>query len=275
MIPPMGGGMSAQVIHGDCLEVMRGMADNSVDAVLTDPPYGTTALHFDQTPIDWPAWWAEIHRVTKENAVIVCFAADLFTVDLIQSNRKNYRYRLVWQKTMPTGFLDANRRPLRAHEDILIFAERMKGSTYNPQKTQGEAYVRKHGGGRMAHVSGHAAIDTISDGGRHPTTVIRFSNHNGALFGQTEKVVKHPTAKPLDLMQWLVSTYTNPGDKVLDPFAGSFSTGIACVQLGREVIGIEKDANYFSIASKRLKTALEQPSLFHVPPSYGRTGTVL
>lgn len=242
-----------QVIHGDCLEVMRGMADNSVDAVLTDPPYGTTALGFDQTPIDWAAWWAEVHRVTKETGVVVCFAADLFTVDLIQSNRKNYRYRLVWEKTMPTGFLDANRRPLRAHEDILIFARRLKGSTYNPQKTAGEAYKSYRTDDGSRHYNGHRHPNVGNPTGeRHPLSVLKFANGNG-------NRDFHPTQKPLDLMQWLVSTYTNPGDKVLDPFCGSGSTGAACVALHREFVGIELDPAYHAIAEKRVTSA--QPAL--------------
>lgn len=243
----------AQVIHGDCLEVMRGMADNSVSAVITDPPYGTTALHFDQTPIDWAAWWAEVHRVTRETGVIVCFAADLFTVDLIQSNRKNYRYRLVWEKTMPTGFLDANRRPLRAHEDILIFARRFKGSTYNPQKVAGEPVS---GGPRAAeHYSAFGSeTRALSDGQRHPKTVQRFANPNHDSL--------HPTQKPEDLLSWLVSSYTNPGDHVLDPFMGSGTTGAACVALHRNFTGIELDETYFKVAQKRVQHA--QPALLGV-----------
>ena len=246
--------MTARVIHDDCLSVMKQFPDGYFDCVCTDPPYGTTALAFDQTPIDWAAWWAEIHRVTKETGVIVCFAADLFTVDLIQSNRKNYRYRLVWEKTMPTGFLDANRRPLRAHEDILIFARRFKGSTYNAQKEAGEPYYNASKRGRPNHCSGGAVAASPrhnESGERHPKTVIRFGNGNN--FND------HPTQKPLDLMQWLVSTYTNPGDKVLDPFAGSGTTGAACVALHREFVGIELDPAYFQIAEKRIANA--QPAL--------------
>lgn len=244
--------MTARVIHGDCLSVMKQFPDGYFDCVCTDPPYGTTALHFDQTPIDWAAWWAEIHRVTKETGVIVCFAADLFTVDLIQSNRKNYRYRLVWEKTMPTGFLDANRRPLRAHEDILIFARRFKGSTYNAQKEAGAPWVRP-GRSKPSHYSGGEvqAVRRESDGERHPKTVLKFANPNNNSL--------HPTQKPEDLISWLVSSYTNPGDKVLDPFAGSGTTGAACVALHREFVGIELDPAYFQIAEKRINNA--QPAL--------------
>lgn len=243
----------AQVILGDCLEVMKQFPDNYFDCCLTDPPYGTTALDFDQTPIDWAAWWTEVHRVTKENAVIVCFAADLFTVDLIQSNRKNYRYRLVWEKTMPTGFLDANRRPLRAHEDILIFARKFKGSTYNAQKEEGEAYKRPPRSSERHYGPTTQNPGVLSDGARHPKTIIKFANPNGG---------PHPTQKPLDLMQWLVSTYTNPGDKVLDPFCGSGTTGAACVALHREFVGVELDPKYHAIAQRRVRVAV--PALLGV-----------
>lgn len=248
--------MSAQVILGDCIEYMKTLPDASVDCCLTDPPYGTTSLAFDQTPIDWPAWWAEVHRVTKEAGVIVCFAADLFTVDLIQSNRKFYRYRLVWEKTMPTGFLDANRRPLRAHEDVLVFMRRMEGSTYNPQKVAGEAYtVNRTGQAAPEH---YRAIPRTSPvyTDRHPQSIIRFKNGTGR--GQEN----HPTQKPLDLMEWLVRTYTNPGDTVLDPFTGSGSTGCACVTLGREFIGAELDPTYHATAQRRIANA--QPALLGV-----------
>lgn len=250
--------MSAQVIHGDCLEVMRRFPDGHFQAVITDPPYGTTALAFDQTPIDWPAWWAEVHRVTAEAGVIVCFAADLFTVDLIQSNRKHYRYRLVWEKTMPTGFLDANRRPLRAHEDVLIFARRFKGSTYNTQRTSGHLPgKRTRAGGIVAHYGTEGIAGRCdTDDTRHPRSVLRFGHDN------TRAADYHPTQKPLALMQWLVATYSNPGDRVLDPFAGSGSTGAACVALGREFVGVELDPTYHAVASRRVRNA--QPALLGV-----------
>lgn len=246
--------MSAEVILGDCLEIMRGMADASVDSVITDPPYGTTALHFDQTPIDWAAWWAEVHRVTKEAGVVVCFAADLFTVDLIQSNRKNYRYRLVWEKSRSTGFLDAGLRPLRSHEDILIFSRRFKSSTYNPQKQAATRFTRSTTRqGNLPDTThwgdGKGRYAWEDDGTRHPGSVLQFASIRS-------QDSKHPTQKPLDLMQWLVGTYTNPGDHILDPFAGSGSTGAACVALGRRFTGIELDANYHATAQKRVQNAV-------------------
>lgn len=248
--------MSAQVIHGDCLEAMKGFPDGHFQAVITDPPYGTTALHFDQTPIDWAAWWAEVHRVTKETGVIVCFAADLFTVDLIQSNRKNYRYRLVWEKTMATGHLNANKRPMKAHEDIVVFAQQFGGSTYNPQKTAGHPLYNA-GGGRYAHYDHERPNERRhGDGTRHPRSVLKFAQEPNAL-GKL-----HPTQKPVDLLSWIVNSYSNPGDRVLDPFAGSGSTLVACVALGREAVGIELDPAYHATATWRVSNA--QPALLGV-----------
>ncbi|MHA0043491.1 DNA-methyltransferase [Deinococcus sp. PEB2-63] len=252
---------------GNCIDLMRTLPDQSIDALISDPPYGTTALKFDQTAIDWEAWWVEAKRITKPTAPIVLFAQQPFTTDLIVSNRKMFRYLLVWQKTMPTGFLDANARPLRAHEDILVFAHggtvgsNKNKPTYNPQKTPGEGYSRNRGG-----VADHYASTERSSGnyeGRHPTSVLTLSNHNGALWGKTEDVVKHPTAKPIPIMRWLVATYSNPGDTVLDPFAGSGTTGVACVQLGREFIGVELDATYHALASQRI--AETQPDAVVIP----------
>lgn len=255
---------------GNCIDLMRTLPDNSVDALISDPPYGTTALAFDRQPIDWAAWWAQAKRITKPTAPIVLFAQQPFTTDLICSNRKMFRYLLVWQKTMPTGFLDANARPLRAHEDILIFAHsgtqgtNKKRPTYNPQKTAGEAYKRNRRPDDMAeHYKSSSMRQSGEYEGRHPTTVIEFSNHNGAYWGNTQQTVKHPTAKPLDLMRWLVATYSNPGDTVLDPFAGSGTTGVACVQLGREFIGVELDATYHALASQRI--AETQPDAVVIP----------
>lgn len=244
--------MRGEVILGDCLEVMQQYPDGHFDALISDPPYGTTALAFDKRSIPWAAWWAEARRVTKRTAPIVLFAQQPFTTDLIVSNREMFRYLLVWQKTSPTGFLDANRRPLRLHEDILIFTQKFKGSTYNPQREAGEAYKRVRDGSRAEHYGNNARQSSESQGGRHPTSVIRFSNHNGALWGDTKRTVKHPTAKPVDLMRWLVASYSNPGDLVLDPFMGSGTTGVACVGLGRRFIGMELDPAYHALAVQRI-----------------------
>lgn len=254
---------------GNCVELMRSLPDASVDSLIADPPYGTTALKFDKLHIDWEAWWTEVRRITKPTAPIVLFAQQPFTTDLIVSNRRMFRYLLVWQKTMPTGFLDANARPLRVHEDILVFAHRgtvgsnKERPTYNPQRIAGEARRKTRQAVRADHYSDTPRIPEGTYHDRHPTSVIQFSNHNGALWGRTEDVVRHPTAKPIDLMRWLVATYSNPDDLVLDPFAGSGTTGVACVQLGRRFVGMELDPTYHALAAQRIAEA--QPDTMVIP----------
>lgn len=243
------------MIHlGDGLDLMRSLPDASVDLLCTDSPYGTTALAFDQRPIDWPAWWAEARRVTKPTAPIVMFAADLFTVDLIGMARDIYRYRLVWEKTLATGHLNANKRPMKAHEDIVVFAQQFGGSTYNPQKTAGHPLYHVGQGRQPCAYTGTEREPGVrrGDGTRHPRSVLKFAQEPNAL-GKP-----HPTQKPLALMQWLVSTYSNPGDLVLDPFAGSGSTLVAAASLGRQFRGAEIDPAYHAIAERRVREAVPQ-----------------
>ncbi|WP_407543809.1 site-specific DNA-methyltransferase (plasmid) [Deinococcus radiomollis] len=235
---------------------MKGLESGSVDAVITDPPYEMTELEFDQHPVDWPAWWAQARRVLKPNGVIVAFAAGLFTVDLIQSARDIYRYRLVWEKTRSTGFLDANIRPLRTHEDVLIFAPKLKSSTYNPQKTPSTRHTsptsRKSPKGETHWGPDKQNGTWTDDGTRHPTSVLRVPSI------RSQDTV-HPTQKPVDLMAWLVRSYSQPGDLILDPFAGSGSTGVAAIQEGRRFLGCERDASFCELAQRRLAHA--QPAL--------------
>jgi site-specific DNA-methyltransferase (adenine-specific) len=250
--------MAAVTVHlGSCLEFMRTLPAASIDAIITDPPYGTTDLEFDRVGIDWAAFWLEARRITKPAAVIVMFAADLFTVDLIQSARDLYRYRLVWEKTRFTGFLDANRRPLRSHEDVLVFCAALHSSTYNAQKRPADRYtaatVRKAPKGDTHWGTDKSKGEWQDDGTRHPGSILRVPSI------RSQDTV-HPTQKPVDLMRWLVASYTNPGDIVFDPFAGSGSTGVACAALGREFVGCEIDPTYHALAQQRVTHAL--PSLF-------------
>jgi site-specific DNA-methyltransferase (adenine-specific) len=238
--------------HGDAIEFMRTLEGGSVDAIITDPPYGTTQLEWDK-PVDWSTFWAEAYRACKPNAVQIVFSAQPFTTDLINSNRKRFRYEIIWPKTTVTGFLDANRRPLRAHEVITVFAAITKGSTYNPQKTVGVPYVTVRLDKTAHHYGSHEGATTVSDGSRYPVSVLpALGSEAGSL---------HPTQKPTELMAWLVRTYTNPGDLILDPFAGSGSTGVAAIKEGRRFIGSELDENYHAIALKRLEAAYQQPRL--------------
>lgn len=241
---------------GDALEVMRSLRDESVDAIITDPPYGTTKLAWDEAPT-WESFWREAYRVCRPHSPQVMFSAQPFTTDLISTNRTRFRYDLIWSKTMPTGFLDAKVRPLRAHEVILVFSERPingahAGPTYNPQKRAGDPYFREHRAGRAPHYSAGKRSSTTNTGDRYPTSVVTFSNGNNKNDG-------HPTQKPVDLMRWLVRTFTDPGHVVLDPFMGSGTTGVAAVEEGRSFVGIELEPEYHAIAARRIDTA--QPAL--------------
>lgn len=242
--------MSFDLTAGDALDVLAALPGDSVPAIITDPPYGSTELAFDQKPVNWSLVWPELRRVLTPAGVIVMFAADLFTVDMIQQGRDIYRYRLVWEKSRNTGFLDANIRPMRSHEDVLIFAPRLKSSTYNAQKVQSDRYtaatVRKAPRGDTHWGKDKTKGEWQDDGTRHPGSVLKFAS-----IRSQDSI--HPTQKPVELMKWLIASYTNPGDVVLDPFMGSGSTGVACLQLGRQFWGIEKDPAYFALASRRIQ----------------------
>lgn len=185
----------------------------------------------------------------KSGGVVLLFAQMPFGADLISSNRRWYRYEWIWHKTMPVGFLNANRMPLRTHENILVFYEHLP--TYHPQKTPGKPYTALRSA-RATHNYGHFdRAATINDGERCPRDVLTFSNGNNA-----SKI--HPTEKPVDLLAYMIRTYTDEGDTVLDSCMGSGSCGVACQHLGRNFIGIEKDPGYFEAAKKRIEEAAKQ-----------------
>ena len=246
-----------QLIHGDCLEKMKEIPDKSIDMILCDLPYGVTKVKWD-TVIPFEPLWEQYERIIKPNGAIVLFSTQPFTTDLICSNRKMFRYEIVWEKTQKTGFYNANKMPLKGHENILVFYKSLP--TYNPQKYA----VKRKDVGRVRNkkadrcvLYGHVeAQDWVETGQRYPHDVIHFSNWNGALFGKTEKAAKHPTQKPVTVLEYLIKTYTNEGDTVLDNCMGSGSTGVACVNTGRDFIGIELDDNYFQIAEKRINDAM-------------------
>lgn len=239
-----------QLIHGDSLEVMRGMADNSVDLILTDPPYYSTQLKFDQAPrIDFKAWLHECRRILKPAGVLVSFADFNLMAALRGHKVFKTQYELVWHKSKPTGFLDANIRPLRAHEFIGIFTPALMKSTYHPQKTRGDSYIKLHPADRMQHTNRMGSCITVNTGEYYPHSVQKFKR---------DPVCKqHPTQKPLALCSWLVNTYSNPGDTVFDGFMGSGSTGVAALKLNRRFIGVELDQTYFDSAQAR---CAQQPS---------------
>lgn len=250
--------MTVKLFNDDCLQVMRGIESGSIDAIITDPPYYSTDLHFDKAPrIDYGAWLLDCKRVLKPNGVLVSFCDLNLLIELRGHNVFKSTYELIWQKTMAVGFLNANRRPLRAHEYMLIMVDGLNSSTYNPQKTAGKAYIKK--GGTKTSIydfddKGNTYINETGD--RHPLSVITFQ-HEKSRFDSTrsQKDIRHPTQKPLTACEWLIKTYSNENETILDPFAGSGSVGNGCVNLNRNFIGCELNKDYFDIASKRIEAA--------------------
>jgi len=244
---------------GDCLEVMKDIKDNSIDAIICDLPYGTTQNKWDSViPLD--LMWYEYERIIKNNGAIVLFSDSIFTAKLILSNEKLFKYELVWDKVVPSGFLNANKMPMRRHENILLFYKKLP--TYNKQMKprnpnahslgRVENYTKSKGKAEQSNygVINDKKINKIKDYSlKNPDSILEFTKGNSR--GKYKKL--HPTQKPLKLLEWLVKTYTNQGDTILDNTMGSGTTGVACKNLNRNFIGIEKDKNYFDIASKRIK----------------------
>ena len=238
--------MSADLMHGDCLEWMKEIPDGSVDMVLADPPYGTTACKWD-TVIDLPLMWEQLKRAIKPNGAIVMTASQPFTSALVMSNPKMYKHCWVWDKKTISNPLQAKYQPLRQHEDIIVFSKNTV--TYTPQKTGiGKSRAWKQSG-RQDTTGGVIDGATGEVEGKYPKTIQQFK---AAKFqGKTY----HPTQKPVALMEYLIRTYTHEGDTVLDFTMGSGTTGVACKNLGRDFIGIELDKNYFDIAEQRIAEA--------------------
>ena len=235
-----------KLLNGDCLELMKTIPDGSVDMVLTDPPYGTTECKWDSI-IDMSEMWLQLERIIKPNGAIVMTASQPFTSLLVCSNIKLFKYDLVWDKPSGTGFFNAKKMPLRNHESILVFYRKLP--TYNPQMTHG--HKRKTAVKKMvdSECYGKAFKKTNYDStSRYPRSIQTFSSDK-------QKSNLHPTQKPVALMEWLIKTYTNENEIVLDFTMGSGSTGVACVNTNRKFIGIELDENYFNIAKQRIESA--------------------
>ena len=237
------------LILGDMLEEMNGIPDKSVDMILTDLPYGTTQNKWDSViPLD--KVWKQYNRVIKDNGAIVLFSAHSFTAQLMLSNQKNFKYKLIWEKSKATNFLNAKKQPLRKYEEICVFYK--KQPTYNPQMTKGEPYNK---GVRKDQLTGSYGdfqpVEVKSDGSRYPTDVVYFKT------SESEGEVVHATQKPLALLEYLIKTYTNENDLVLDSTMGSGSTCVACVNTNRNYIGIELEEDYYNIAKNRVENTLE------------------
>lgn len=234
-----------RLIKGDCLEVMKDIPYKSIDMILCDLPYGTTQNKWDSV-IDLQQLWEQYERIIKDNGVIVLFAQTPFDKVLGCSNLKLLRYEWIWEKTTATGFLNAKKMPMKAHENILVFYKKLP--TYNPQKTNGHTPVHSY---TKYQDDGNNYGKTevgISGGGsteRYPRSVQVFKTDK-------QKEALHPTQKPVGLLEYLIKTYTNENDVVLDNCMGSGSTIVACISTNRRYIGIEKDEQYFEIAVNRV-----------------------
>lgn len=235
-----------KLFSGDCLERLKELPDSSVDMVLADPPYGTTNCAWD-CPIDLKALWAQLNRVVKDTGAILLTAQTPFDKVLGTSNLKALRYEWIWEKGNATGFFNAKKMPLKAHENILVFYRRLP--VYNPQKTSG--HERKTAGrmGSKSDCYGKEVKKTYYDStDRYPRSVQRFSSDK-------QKNSLHPTQKPLALMRYLIETYSNQGDTILDFAMGSGTTGEAAILTGRKFIGVELDPDYYGIACGRIMEA--------------------
>ena len=241
-----------QLINGDCLEEMKNISDKSIDMILCDLPYGTTKNKWDCI-IPFDKLWEQYNRVIKDNGAIVLFGNGIFTAELIISNKKMWRYNLVWDKVLPSGFLNAKKMPMRNHEDVCVFYKKLP--TYNPQMWIGEeCHSRGNVIGksqkdfsRNTNYGDFSAVETEGNL-KYPKSILTFSKPHPS-------ISIHPTQKPVELLEWLIKTYTNEGETVLDNCMGSGSTGVACVNTNRKFIGIELDQEYYKIAKDRINKA--------------------
>lgn len=240
-----------RLMQGDCLKRMEEIEAGSVDLILCDLPYGTTACKWDVLIAFEPLWYS-YQRVLRSGGAVVLTACQPFTSALVMSNPSLFRYELVWEKPKAIGFLYAKKRPLACHESILVFAQGW--TTYNPQKTAGKPYNRglvKRSDIGLLRNGSHVgdSFGASVDGSRYPRSVLLVKNVD------FEGKPVHPTQKPVALMEYLIRTYTLPGQMVLDNCMGSGTTGVACVNTRRKFIGIELDPTYFEIAQRRIAEA--------------------
>ncbi|MBQ6758017.1 MAG: site-specific DNA-methyltransferase [Selenomonadaceae bacterium] len=230
------------IYNGDCLELLKELPDGSVDMILDDLPYGTTDCAFDRR-LPFEPMWEEFLRVTKHNAAIVLFSQMPFGAELIMSQRKLFRYEWIWEKSLGVGFLNAKKMPLRCHENILVFYRQLP--TYNPQFTKGKPYKCAPRTFSANYANQRPTIQE-SDGRRYPRDCIFYDTVQDL----------HPQQKPTDLLEYLIRTYTNEGELVLDATMGSGSTGVACMNTKRRFVGIELEKKYYDIAQERIEKAL-------------------
>jgi len=241
------------LLQGDCLELMAKLPDQCAHAIITDPPYGTTACKWDSV-IPFAPMWEQLKRLIKPRGAIVLFGSQPFTSALIMSNPKMFKYCWVWEKSKAVGFVNAKLKPMPKHEDVIVFSE---GATangaanmpYNPQGlvTFGKIVKGRKGSAKDSDGNGYGRpsmkAELFQEFTNYPTSVIQFNSEGKPI---------HPTQKPVALMEYLIRTYTNEGETVLDFTMGSGTTGVACMKIGRKFIGIERDEKYFQIAKERI-----------------------
>ena len=253
-----------KLYHGDCFSLMDNICDKSIDLIVTDPPYAclnSSNKHAQwDKDIDLHNLWRHYERIIKDNGAILIFAFGLFDAKLIMSNPKLWRTTLIWDKVRKTGFLNAKKMPMRQHENIEVFYKHQP--TYNPQMVKCEPRQRNHSRGNGAHKETNRnygyfkeAQNIISDL-KYPSSILTFAK------GHSKEDWIHQTAKPVELIQYLIRTYSNAGDLVFDGFAGGGSTCIAAIREKRNFIGIELDDEYFRLANERIINELNQPKIF-------------
>ena len=235
-----------KLFKGNCLEIMKDISDKSIDMILCDLPYGTTRNKWDSIiPLD--KLWEQYNRIIKDNGAITLFAQTPFDKVLGVSNLKMLKYEWIWEKEQGTGFLNAKKMPLKNHENILIFYK--KPPIYNPQMKKGKPYTLERNTFTVNYGKQVDMVRTENTGERYPLTILKFKR---------DKEKLHPTQKPVALLEYLIKTYTNEGELVLDNCMGSGSTGVACLNTNRKFIGIELDENYYNIAFNRINNDLRE-----------------
>ena len=246
--------MNYKIYQGDCLELMKNIKDKSIDCIICDLPYGVTSKNKWDTIIPYEPLWKEYKRIIKDNGPIILFGQDKFTAKTMLSNEKMHRYNLIWNKVLTSGFLNAGRMPLREHEDIMIFYKKLP--TYNPQFTEGKPL---HGMGEKFkkvknnnnnyndfNSCNNPSANREGDTKKYPKSILIFPRSSSSK-------MLHPTEKPVELLEYLIKTYSNENDVILDNCMGSGSTGVAALNTNRRFIGIELDEKYFNIAKDRIE----------------------
>lgn len=251
--------MAAKLMQGDCLELMKSIPDNSIDMILCDLPFGTSACKWDSV-ISITDLWTEYNRIIKDNAAIVLFRSEPFSSIMRTSNLKMYKYDWKWEKPNGANFLNFKYQPAKVHEDIMVFGKMAtsyskKGNMkYFPIMQEGRPYTQMSGKQRNEYGNSSVRspikqVVTDNDGTRYPRSIQKFALDSSKL---------HPTQKPVALLEYLIKTYTSEGETVLDNCMGSGSTGVACVNTGRSFIGMELDEQYFKTAKSRIKFAISE-----------------